>query len=201
MYFRTDTDFYNEQENPTPIETEPELELEAIHASAKKGFLPPYFILLFIALLNCAMFVSSLLGDPISLLAKPSNLFSGFAFFVLLFLCAMELISYFIWMSKAKKAIAYGDLLPAPDTSRCQKGVLIAIFIGFFYWIITFIVCGDSLQRWVGIMVFIYIPLLIFLVNRMKQFLKRKKVSRGINRTITILTSFVGSFVLMGIIT
>ena len=31
--------FCNERENPTPIETEPELELQAIHASAKKSFI------------------------------------------------------------------------------------------------------------------------------------------------------------------
>lgn len=71
--------FYNERENPIPIETDPELELQAIHASAKKGFIPQYIALLAIALLNGAMWISNLLGDPIDLLSTPTKLFTGFA--------------------------------------------------------------------------------------------------------------------------
>ena len=71
--------FYNEGENPTPIETEPQLELEAIRASAKKSFLPSYMLLLAIALLNGIMLVFNLREDPIGLLSSPSRLFSGLA--------------------------------------------------------------------------------------------------------------------------
>ena len=46
--------FYNDQPDPTPIETDPKLELEAIHASAKKGFLLPYFLLLAVAVVQVA---------------------------------------------------------------------------------------------------------------------------------------------------
>ena len=38
--------FYNERENPVPIETDPMLEVETIHAAAKKSYLPAYFVLL-----------------------------------------------------------------------------------------------------------------------------------------------------------
>ena len=36
--------FYNEYENPTPIETDPQLEVETIHKAAKRGILPPRFL-------------------------------------------------------------------------------------------------------------------------------------------------------------
>lgn len=47
----------------------------------------------------------------------------------------------------------------------------------------------------------IYMPAPFIIVNAMKEFLKRKKVSRGVNRTLTIITSFAVSFGLMGLIT
>ena len=43
------------------------------------------------------------------------------------------------------------------------------------------------------------VPFII--VNAVKEFLKRKKTSRNINRTLTILTSFVAAFGMMGLIT
>ena len=63
--------FYNERENPTPIETDAKLEVQAIHASAKKSFIPAYLALLVIALLNGGLFVSGIMGDPIKALSSP----------------------------------------------------------------------------------------------------------------------------------
>lgn len=193
--------FYNEQGNPIPIETEPELEVEAIHASAKKSFLPSYFILMFVALLQGAMFVSSLLGDPISLLASPSNLVTGFSFLLLFLLCSVEIICYFAWKSKAKKAAEHGEFSEVFSTSKFQKVVLIAVGIALFYWIFNSFVYGDNLYRWICILACIYMPLLIFLVNATKNFLKKKKASRGVNRTLTIMASFIGAYALMGVVT
>ena len=71
--------FYNEQENPIPIDTDPVLEIETIHAAAKKSYLPGYFVLLLVSILDSALFVSRLLGDFIGLLSSAANLFTGFA--------------------------------------------------------------------------------------------------------------------------
>ena len=72
--------FYNERENPTPIETDAKLEVQAIHASAKKSFIPAYLALLVIALLNGGLFVSGIMGDPIKALSSPSRLCAGGGF-------------------------------------------------------------------------------------------------------------------------
>lgn len=50
--------FYNERENPTPIETDPEMEIETIHCAAKKGFLPTQILLLVIGILQAGIFIS-----------------------------------------------------------------------------------------------------------------------------------------------
>ncbi len=60
--------FYNEQENPVPIDTDPVLEIETIHAAAKKSYLPGYFVLLLVSILNGVLFVARLSVDLIELL-------------------------------------------------------------------------------------------------------------------------------------
>lgn len=191
--------FYNERENPTPIETDPELEVQAIHASAKKGFIPSYILLLVIALLNGTLWVSNLLGDPINLLSNPTEFFTGLVWLLLGLLCIVEVACYFRWHSKAKVAAQRGEFLKTPSTSKFQLFVLGVALIGLLYFGINYIVFGDNLQRWIGIFMCIYMPGLFAIVNATKEFLKRKKVSRGVNRTVTVLTSFIVAFGAMGL--
>ena len=193
--------FYNENENPTPIETDPELELDTIHASVKKTMLPTYLIMLFLSIMNGVLFVGGLLSDPLDLLSSPSRLFTGFAFVILFLLCSVELISYFIWYKKARLRAVQGEFLKVPNTSRFQKGILIALVIALFYWGFNFILGGDSLRRWVGILMSIYMPMLFLIVNGTKNYLKKKKVSKRKNFWITMLVDILFAFSLMGIIT
>ena len=143
--------FYNERENPIPIETDPELELQAIHASAKKGFIPQYIVLLAIALLNGAMWISNLLGDPIDLLSTPTKLFTGFAWLLFAILCIVELVCYFRWHSKAKVAAEHGEFLKVPSTSKFQKVVLLLVVGGAIFWgvnlLLKLLVSADSLYQ------------------------------------------------------
>ena len=57
------------------------------------------------------------------------------------------------------------------------------------------------MRRWVGIAMCFYMPLLMLIVNTTKNALKKRKVSRGVNRTITLLVDFVLAFAMMGLIT
>ena len=193
--------FYNERENPTPIETEPELEVEAIHASAKKSFIPSNLLLLALAGLQGAMWISNLLGDPLDLLSNSAQLFSGLMWLLLAILCGTELICYFIWYKKAKVAAERGEFLNMPSTAKLQKFVLGVAIIGGIFWAIDYIIWGDKMKRTVTVLMGIYIPSLFIIVNAAKNYLKRKKASRGVNRTITWITSFVVSFAMMGAIT
>ncbi len=193
--------FYNEQENPTPIETEPTLEIQSIHGSAKKSFIPSYLLLLLISIMGGGLFVSGMLGDPTAQLASPTKLFTGLCYLILFALCIAELACYFHWHSKAKKLAEQGEFLSPASTSKIQKVILGALFIGFIYWGINFIFTGDKMRRWVGIEMCFYAPSLMLIVNTTKNALKKRKVSRGVNRTITLLVDFVLAFAMMGLIT
>ena len=193
--------FYNERENPVPIETEPALELETIHRAAKKNFLPAYFVLLAISLLNGVLFISRLMGDPIGLLSSAASLFTGFALTMLLLLCIAELSRYFSWRSKARKAAERDEFLETSGNVRLQCFILWAVGVGFVYWLITLIMAGSNLLRVVGLLMILYMATLIFLVNAIKQLLKRKKAPASVNRTVTMLSSFILAFAMMAVIT
>lgn len=193
--------FYNAGENPRPLQTEPTLEVQSIHAAAKKGFIIPYILLLLMALLNGGLFISSLLGDPIGLLASPTRLFSGFCFLLLFILCLTELACYFIWHARAQKAAEQGEFLTPISTSFLQKLILLAVFIGAAYWLINLLFSEDSLRRWLGIIACFYMPLLILLVNGTKNLLKKLKAPRRLNFAVTLLVDFVMAFAIIAALT
>ncbi len=193
--------FCTSDENPIPIETDPVLEVEMIHKSAKKSFILTHLILLAVGVLNGLLFVSRLLGDPIGVLASSTNLFTGVAWTMLLLLCSVELIGYYRWRRKALKAAERGEFIDTPNHAQFQKIVLAIVFIGLFYWIINIVAVGDTLMKWVSILMLLYCFGLIVIVNTVKQFLKRKKASRGTNFTITMTVDIVLAIVLMAGIT
>ncbi|MDK2902356.1 MAG: hypothetical protein PWQ93_275 [Clostridiales bacterium] len=193
--------FYNERENPTPIETDPALEVGIIHRAAKKAFLPLYFVLLAISLFSSMLFISTLLSDPISLLASSSNLFTGFAWTMLLLLCITELFGYYSWRSRAIKAAERGEFLDISGHSRLLRFIFWTALIGFAYWLITLIMIDQKLMLVIGLLMVLYMALLFFLVNIIKQYLKSKKAPASVNRTVTMVSCFILSFAMMGAIT
>ena len=192
--------FYTEQEDPTPIETDPVMQVDNIHSAAKKGFLWSYFLFLGIGILNGVLFVSRLLGDPIETLASVANLFTGVCWTLLLLLSVSELTKYFGWLRKAKKAAQRGEFLDTPSNTKMQLFVLWAVLIFFVYWIINVMTMGSVMMRWTAILMYGYIIALILIVNAVKQFLKCKKVSSGANFTITLIVDAVLAFAMMGAI-
>ena len=141
-----------------------------------------------------------MLGDPIDLLSTPTKLFTGFAWLLLAILCIVELVCYFRRNYKAKVVAEHGEFLKVPSTSKFQKVVLLLVVGGAIFWGVNYIICGDTLQRWIAILMCIYMPALFVIVNATKEFLKRRKASRGVNRTVTMLTSFIVAFAMMGAI-
>lgn len=104
--------FYNERENPVPIDTAPELELEAIHQSAKKTFLPPHFLLLGLGVLNLFQYLWRAFDDPITTLSSVPILLSLVSGAILIWMAGTELIAYFLWRRRALAAAERGEFLP-----------------------------------------------------------------------------------------
>lgn len=193
--------FYNEEEDPTPMETDPVVEVQTIHKAAKKNFLPSYFILLALSVLQAALFISRLLGDPIGLLSSTTQLSTGFCWALLFLLCVVELVGYYRWHRKAVKAAENGAFLETHSHELFHKVVLAASVFVLVYMLINLLSIGDRMMLTIYTLLIGYMFTLFAVVNAVKQFLKRKKVSRNANLTVTLVVDFVLAFVMLAAIT
>ena len=192
--------FYNAAENPVPINTDPVLEVDTIHKACKANYLRSYKILLAVGLIGALFFISSLISDTLRLIASPSDLMTGMIFLALFFLCARELVAYYTWHRKAKKAAEHEIFLDTPSTAVFQKTVLTVLLICVAYWLVNLVFGRDPLMAWIAVMVFFAIFGTTFLVNAVKRLLKKKGAPRGANKILTTISSFVIAFVLMSVV-
>lgn len=190
--------FYNTAEDPIPLHTDPRLEVDTIHRACKANFLRGYKVLLMIGLIGTFFFVSSLISDMLRIIASPPDLVTGMCCLALLTLCAMELTVYHTWHRKAKKAAEHEIFLDTPSISAFQKTVLIFVGLCFVYWMVNLVFGRDPLMAWISVMVFAGIFGTTVLVNAVKQLLKKKQISSGANKFLTVISSFLIASVLMG---
>ena len=193
--------FCNEEESPVPLETDPSVEVQTIHKAAKKAFLPSYFTLLAIAVLNTALLVSRLFGDPIGLLSSTMQLLSGVCCAQLFLLCSVELCGYYRWRHKAVKAAETGEFLETHSHALFQKIVLAVAIIALVYGFVDMVSVGNRMMLTIYTLTIAYTITLMVVVDAVKQFMKRKKVPRTTNFTITLIVDFVLAVALMAGIT
>ncbi len=192
--------FCTNQPDPVPIETDPELELQTIHAAMVKGFLVPYGILLVIALVWSAMLVHDVLYDPIGLFSSTTNLFLMVVWPLLALLFIVEIVAYLRWRSRAKKAAACGEFIDTPNTRRFQRIVYCVCMLAFAVEMLYNVTAGSSMLRVTSIAMVLYVFVLMVVVQGVKQLLKRKKVSRKVNRAVTLTVDVVLAFGMMAAI-
>ena len=190
--------FYNENENPVPIETDPMLELENIHVSVKKTVLVSYFLILFLGFIMGAGFISTMLGDPTRLLSSASRLFTGMWSILALAYSLTELITYFVWRKKAKVLAEQGVFLETRGHRKLGFATVVFMLASVVLYLIS--LADSELQFYMT--TYLLILLAGFpLVNGVKSFLKNKKVKAGTNKALTFAASFAFAFVLTGALT
>lgn len=190
--------FCNEQDNPVPIETDALLQVETIHKSARKSFLPGYIFLLLVGLLNGALFCTQLWGNPVGVLSNNANLFSSACWMLIIILALGEIIRYFRWYHKAKAAAELdGSFVETSASKRLQLLVSIPfmMIIGVACWQQS---PGLGRTILIAVLLIVHIAALIILAHAIKTFLKRKRVSANVNQAVTTVVSFVLSFAFMG---
>ncbi|MBQ9845201.1 MAG: DUF2812 domain-containing protein [Oscillospiraceae bacterium] len=189
--------FYNKRENPVPIETDPETELETIEKSAKKSYLISYYILAACAVLQVALGVWQFSNDPVEYLSMGSSMFSALCWTILITMCSLEIGGYFVWRRKARKAIdETGEFTATRGFRNIQltmMWIILAIFAVFIF----------TIERRFAVIVVIAtfaVGLLASAVWGFSALLKRFKVSAKANRIATIIAIIVMSFGFTGFV-
>lgn len=186
--------FYNEQEDPVPIETDPVLELEMV-AKASRRMLPVHIVFLLLGFCMGGSWCYSLFHDPIGLLASASSLFLGLCWLCLFLYAAVDLTLYFTWLFRAKRAARQEEFLPTRGCHRLMQGIEVLTVAGLVYWLLVSRLPGSQL---LFLAMLLGYAALVLIVNGTKELLKRKKVSAKVNRTVTLAVDGVLALAIMG---
>lgn len=192
--------FYNEKDKPVPLETDPVMEVETLHKACRKNFLPSYYLLLALGLLMGAYFVARIFSDPIGLLSDPSHLMTGTAYVCMVIIAVTELLSYFLWYAKAKRAARNGVFVDTPSTAAFQKVIVVIVAVSFIGWVANILLSGNTLLNWIVFFMLGYMVAVFAIVNGIKQGLKKLKASRGLNRALTLAACFILPMIMTALI-
>jgi uncharacterized membrane protein YidH (DUF202 family) len=122
--------FCSERDNPVSIETDPTIEVENIHKSAKKTHLTCFYIELFVGMQQLVHFLMRLMDDDLShTLSRPIHLFNLFLGLLIIALSLVEIFGYFHWHQKAKDAAVQGMFTPTPDHSVFRSIILLILLV------------------------------------------------------------------------
>lgn len=192
--------FYNEQVDAVPIETDPVLEVENIHDSAKKNLIR--YKLVFIAL-SLVMILNStlrILSNPIEFFSDVLYTTLTFEYIILLIFILHGMCRYYSWRSKAKKAALRGEFLETTGHGILQKILVLATIIAIILSLtLTSILSAFSIYTFILILTLLEILALFFIGWTVLKRLKRKNKSvSAIRRFLIMYTvlSIIGSLII-----
>ena len=185
--------FYNDQEDPTPIDTDPALEIQTVGREVRKA-LPAQILLLLIGFFMGGSWCYSLIYQPIDLLASPTSLFTGACWLGLFIWSAADMLTYLRWRRKAKRAAERGEFVPTRGCHRLLQAVVALVVLGAIYFFAAARLPGLRILTAVMLPGF---AALFLAVNGTKDFLKSRKVSRRKNQAATIAVDALLAVALM----
>lgn len=121
--------FYNEEEDPLPIQTDPEMEVRMVGKLARR-MLPLYPIFLVLGFLLGGGWCYSLVHTPIQLLTTPGASFTGLCWLGIFLYFAADLITYLGWRRRALTAAQRGEFLPTRGSHKLLCVVVAVVLVG-----------------------------------------------------------------------
>lgn len=178
--------FTNEREDPTPIETDPVIQVRTVHRAMKRSILPAWLVLLGVTVLQLAMKLTFLRRDLIGTLSDPTDLWM-FPFWLLLMAAQLwELGYYFRWLHRARRAAEDGVFLSTGKTRWASWLMLAAALL----LLLRVSIGSRYMSRYMALWTVSYLGI-ILLVSRIRDGMKAKGAPRGLNRAVTVGASVV----------
>ncbi len=184
--------FCSDEENPTPIETDESLKLQTIHRSAKRNYIPTFFLIIAISLLQFFTWGNNFLNSPAETLADMTVLLIFYTYGLLFIHSVTRLIGYLIWYLRSKKSTANGGgILGTPLMRFFSNMHLVLLIVGLMCWIFNL---QDPTALIFGII--IVFPLM-FIAFAAKKVLKLLKITAKKARIIFVAVIFIATFTLL----
>ncbi len=189
--------FCNEDLDAVPIETEPVMQIENICQSMKKNVLLPQAVLGGMLLWNVVIRLSQWRRDPVGELSDPFSIYSVLMFSILTLACLYEIGFYFCWSRKAKAA-AQNDGVFLPVRSKpIASWILMAVSA------LLLILSYTALRGPLGFVILwlCMVPFIIVIGNFLKNMLKKRGISRNVNRIVSVCAVVLLTFLMLGLMT
>ncbi|MDE6590283.1 MAG: DUF2812 domain-containing protein, partial [Oscillospiraceae bacterium] len=171
--------FRNERPSPVPIDTDPALEVEAIHKSAKKGWLISQAIFFAMAVMYSAILIHQIRTSAIWVLSSPASLFQAVCWPALLLITGVDVATYFHWRHRALRAAEQGEFLATRGHPGLQKLILAVVLAAFLGLLLTLAGYQSPMTAaLMGLLLMGYV-LLLALVSKVVELMKRRKASAG----------------------
>ena len=191
--------FCNPAKDPTPIETDPVVQVENVRAAMKKGAVRGNWVVL---ICSCLQIWLQFRTYSIRDFLTQAFALSAVLIWLLLGINAIvELTAYYRWYRKAKAAAREEGVLLSPRSRRWWQ-ILRIMFLVVIITIDLLILLLDTSLRpsthmviWVSL--FCYIALMLIIYGS-RQLMKKKGFSAEANMGLNILIAIAGTFVLIG---
>ena len=171
--------FVNSRENPTPLETDPVVELETIHKSAKRRLLTPYWILFAICVVFAFLGLGNLFTDPVYALSGLYSVPAGVCSALCAAALAVELVGYYRWRSRAREAAAHGESVETKSPCRAAQALLVCILVSLAFAALWIFIAGDNYARFSCVLVLVVNAVAFTLMQTSVDRLKKHGSSKG----------------------
>lgn len=184
--------YYNDREDPVPMETDPVTQVENMHRAMKKNIIPGSLGNLLLSVAWIAMFLFQLRLNPVEFLSSPVQILLIPDGVLMLLSSLIDLIGAWRWYEKARKAAENGVYLEAG-----RHKVLSWILTALSFAVLVLMLASFG-GRW-GLLIVAVLPmaLVICVFKWLMKALKARGCSRQANFAITIAVSGVLAFVLI----
>lgn len=187
--------FSTAMENPVPIETDAEAQVDAVHAAMKKNFLISQGLLLILALIQTALDTWELVTDLIDSLANPALLLGLLLWALIAVLSLTEILTYFLWRRRALAAARQSGLF-TPTHGHRSFQITLLLFTYLTLTALLFSVSQPIALLTLGAVGWMF--LLQAALSLLRKAMRRTGWSTEKNRTVTQILSFLLAFAAVG---
>ena len=191
--------FRSEQSDPYPLETEDAVRLAVLRRAGRKNFVPSGILLMALALLMMVMQISTLLGDPVTILSQTSRMLPILLWLLVFLSVAGNLLDYALWLRRSERSVAQGGpCVPGGGyrrLSQVTRGLFAVLTVGYA---VAFVTEGETRMLPFILAYLAGFALLALLVRGTKQGLMRRGVGKRTNMALTLSADVLGAVVLVG---
>lgn len=181
--------FYNEAEEPVPIETDAVVEVEKIRRSAGKSFLLPYGMLLLLFLLQIGMRIERMHYNPLGIVEDDVELLILFSWCLLGVYVFREIAGYFFWYRKAvRMAEAEGVFAPTKSAGKVWRMIPNAAIFCVVAGVV--LLGGNGISHAFFVMLLMLTVSMVFIVG-ISRWMRRIGVRAVFNRLAVIVLTIL----------